>query len=399
LAPVELTADEEHTFYGGFANSTLWPLYHDAIVVPQFEQSWWRSYVEVNRRFAEAAASVAEPGSLVWVHDYHLQLVPRMVRELRDDVAIGFFLHIPFPAQELFLRLPWREEVTAGLLGADVVGFQTEIGAQNFRHVAGRLLGHRVQGKGVVSSEKRRTVVDTFPIGIDAERFRRAASSAPTRIRARQIRHELRDPRTVLLGVDRLDYTKGIPVRLRAYRELLAERRIDPVQCVLVQIGQPTRDDVAGYAEVRTEVDRIVGGINGDFGQLGRVAVKYLHKSQDFDELVALYRAADVMLVTPLRDGMNLVAKEYVASRVDGTGTLILSEFAGAANELSQASLVNPFDVEGIKDAIEHAVAQDPAATRGAMAALRGVVTRNDATHWANSFLGAMGRPHRASAA
>jgi trehalose 6-phosphate synthase len=391
LHPLCLPDHLVDAFYNGFSNGTLWPLYHDAILVPQFHDHWWDAYVAVNERYAEAAAAVAPPAATVWIHDYQLQLVPQMLRDLRPDVRIGFFLHIPFPAQELFLRIPWRAELTRGILGADVVGFQTVVGAQNFRQIARRLLGDRWTGKHVAHAG-RQCLVDTFPVGIDAAKVSRLAADPATTARAAKIRAELGSPRTVLLGVDRLDYTKGIEVRLRAYRELLEEGRIDPQEAVLVQIAQPSRDAVPGYTEIRTLVEQMTGSINGDFGRLGGVAVEYLHQSQPFAELVALYRAADVMLVTPFRDGMNLVAKEYVASRVDNTGALVLSEFAGAAHQLTDAVTVNPFDVKAMKDAIESAVHGDPTRQRRAMQALRRRVHEHDAAGWAADFLDALDR-------
>lgn len=386
LHAVALGEDEVAGFYNGFSNSTLWPLYHDAIVVPLFDKQWWETYRRVNQRFADTVASAVPPGSLVWIHDYQLQLVPAMLREQRDDLRIGFFLHVPFPAQELFLRLPWREDITRGMLGADVVGFQTEVGAQNFRLIARRLVDGRIEG-GCVEIGGRRVRVGTYPVGIDTARVEDIARRASTGQRAREIRAELGNPSVILLGVDRLDYTKGITVRLMAYRELLEEGRIDPSRVVLVQIAQPTRDDVPGYREIRTDVERLVGGINGDFGRLGGVTIRYLHQSQRFDELVALYQAADVMLVTPFRDGMNLVAKEYVASRLDRPGTLVLSEFAGASHQLARAVRVNPFDIDDLKTAIDRAVNR-PDHDRRRWASLRRIVTRDDAAAWAARFLG-----------
>ena len=391
LRPVVVSADEQQRFYEGFSNGTLWPLYHDAIFVPAFHEDWWDAYRAVNRRFAERTAEVASPGATVWVHDYQLQLVPAMLRELRPDLRIGFFLHIPFPAQELFLRLPWRTEVVRGLLGADVVGFQTSVGADNFRLVARRLLGARIEARTLVHAGGR-TRVGTYPVGIDAERIRQIAESPDTVRRAREIRAELGEPDTLLLGVDRLDYTKGIEVRLRALRALLDEGRVDPGRTVFVQIAQPSRDDAPGYAETRTLVEQMAGSINGDFGGIGAAVVQYLHQGQDLEELVALYRAADVMLVTPFRDGMNLVAKEYVAAQVDLDGVLILSEFAGAAHQMKQAVLVNPFDVRGLEAAIDEAVNGDRKQHRRRMALLRRAVFRDDAAWWAREFLDALER-------
>lgn len=389
LHPVSLEQDEQDAFYGGFSNSTLWPLYHDAIFVPQFRGEWWQAYARVNQRFADRAAAVAPRGATVWIHDYQLQLVPAMLRTLRPDVRIGYFLHIPFPAQELFLRIPWRAELVHGMLGADVVGFQTVVGADNFKQVSRRILGKRSFGDLVLHGD-RQTRVGTFPVGIDAERVARLAADASVVARARAIRDELGNPSTIVLGVDRLDYTKGIDVRLRAWRELLEEGRLDPEQTVLVQIAEPSRDDVPGYAETRTLVEQTVGAINGDFGRLSGSAVRYLHQSQDLAELVALYLAADVMLVTPFRDGMNLVAKEYLAARLDRTGVLVLSEFTGAAHQLHRAVLVNPFDVEGVKTAIADAVNGDRSRHRRRMISLARTVHQHDAAWWASSFLDAL---------
>ncbi len=387
LRPVPVDEAESDAFYGGFSNSTLWPLYHDAIFVPRFDGEWWRVYEAINRRFADVAAEVAAPGATVWIHDYQLQRVPQMLRDLRPDLRIGFFLHIPFPAQELFLRLPWRSELVEGILGADVVGFQTTVGAENFRAVTRRLLGARPVAQRLVH-DGREVFIGTFPVGIDAMAIRRIAADPATVRRTLEIRAELGSPRTLLLGVDRLDYTKGIEVRLEAYRELLEEGRLDPHTTVLVQIAQPTRDEVPGYAETRMEVEKLVGRINGDFGGFGTTVVEYLHQGQPMTELAALYRAADIMLVTPFRDGMNLVAKEYVASRVDYGGTLILSEFTGAAHQLRRARLVNPFDVADVKAAIVEAVEQrdDPARRRRMMSLWRNV-RAEDAAHWAATFL------------
>ncbi|MFN6121522.1 MAG: trehalose-6-phosphate synthase [Actinomycetes bacterium] len=387
LHPVPVTDDERQGSYDGFSNGTLWPLFHDAIFVPQFHEHWWEAYRSVNRRFAERTARVAPHGAAVWFHYYELMLVPRLLRELRPDLRSGFFLHIPFPAQELYLRLPWRAALTDGLLGADVVCFQTTVGADNFRLVTRRLLGARVEGRDVVRAG-RRTQVGTYPVGSDADRVRRIASDPATVARAAAIRAELGSPRTVLLGVDRLDYTKGIEVRLRAYRGLLEAGRVDPATTVFVQIAQPSRDEAPGYAETRASVEQMAGSINGDFSALGGAAVKYLHQGQDLAELVALYRAADVMVVTPFRDGMNLVAKEYVAAQVDLDGVLILSEFAGAAHQMRQAVLVNPFDVRGLEDAIDEAVNGDRRQHRRRMASLVRGVHRDDAASWAEHFLG-----------
>lgn len=388
LHPVELSRAEIQLYYEGFSNGTLWPLYHDAIAPPEFHRTWWDAYVQVNRRFAQAVLDIAEPNATVWVHDYQLQLVPGMLRDSMPDLRIGFFLHTPFPARELFLRLPWRTQIAQGLLGADLLGFQTEVTAHNFRHVLPRVVPDEV----IVDDEHityrdRSPVAMTHPIGIDYHRFADAAASPEADRAVAQLRSDLGEPRTVLLGVDRLDYTKGIERRLRAYGELLDEDSISAEDVVLIQIAEPSRSNVNGYAEIRSEVEQLVGEINGNFGTMTRPAVHYLHRSHSFEELIALYRVADVLLVTPFRDGMNLVAKEYVATRHDLTGALVLSEFAGASHELDRAVLVNPYDIDGLKRAFETALFMSPEEKHTRMTSMRKAVSSNTAERWANTFV------------
>jgi trehalose 6-phosphate synthase len=390
LAPVPLSAEDVEQFYEGMANDALWPLYHDAIRPSTFDEAWWAAYVRVNERFAVAAAAAAADGAVVWVHDYHLQLVPEMLRELRPDVRIGFFMHIPFPPQELYLRLPWRDEVLRGLLGADVIGFQRQVAAENFCGVARRLLD--AEGFPPELRYLDRIVrVGTFPISIDVEEFDAVARREATAQLARSIRMRLGAPETVLLGVDRLDYTKGIDLRLEAFQQLLYDGDLDPRRCVMVQIAVPTRQHIDHYRDERRRVEQLVGEINGEYSTLGFPAVHYLHQNLPLDELVALYQAADVMLVTPVRDGMNLVAKEYAASRTDEQGVLVLSEFAGASDELTEAVLVNPHDHQAIRRAILEAVAMDVKEARERMIAIREVVASSDVRHWASSFLSLLG--------
>jgi trehalose 6-phosphate synthase len=391
LSTVGLTAEEQHEYYGGACNETIWPLYHDAIETTQFHRETWAAYRRVNQRFAEAACAELAEGGTVWVHDYQLQLVPRMIREQRPDVRIGFYLHIPFPPLELFSRLPWRAQVLDGLLGADVIGLQTSPDANNV------LAGVRrfcqvddltfADAGGVVRTGRDTAVVKAFPISVDFEAIAEQAAADEVELAVKELRRELGDPEHVLLGVDRLDYTKGIDLRLKAIHELLIEHRLDPRSTAVIQVAVPSREDVEGYDSVRNRVEQLVGTINGDFGQLGRPVVQYIHKSLPFSELLVLYRAADVLLVTPFQDGMNLVAKEYVAARVDDTGALVLSEFAGAAEELSDAFLVNPYDTEGLKDQIAAAVSMDGDEQQAHMTSMRSTVERNDLAAWATAFL------------
>jgi trehalose 6-phosphate synthase len=393
LHPVPLSADEVRDYYEGFANSTLWPLYHDVVATPAFHRHWWQAYVRVNQRFAEAVAAVAGEGATVWVQDYQLQLVPAALRALRPDLRIGFFLHIPFPPAELFAQLPWRREIVEGLLGADLVGFHTPGGARNFVQVAERYTaaGPAADGQGLLH-EGRTVEVGAFPISIDSRQLDEMARRPEVQERAKQVRAELGNPARVILGVDRLDYTKGIDVRLRAFEELLAEGRAGE-DTVMVQLATPSRERVEHYQQMREDIEQAVGHINGAYARVGHPVLHYLHQSLPREELVAFYLAADVMLVTPLRDGMNLVAKEYVACRSDGDGVLVLSEFAGAAIELEDALLVNPHDTDGVKNAVHTALTMPVAERRTRMERLRRQVLDHDVDRWARSFLDALGLP------
>jgi trehalose 6-phosphate synthase len=394
IRPVPISADEVAAYYEGFANATLWPLYHDVVATPRFERDWWDAYRRVNERFADAAADAAAQGATVWVQDYQLQLVPHLLRERRPDLRIGFFLHIPFPPVELFAQLPWRDAVIEGLLGADVTGFQTAGSADNFRRAAVRLTAATAgdDPAHLTAPDGRTVTAGAHPISVDAAELDATAREPATAERAETLRHELGDPRTVLLGVDRLDYTKGIDVRLRAFAATLADGRLDPTETVLIQVATPSRERVEHYAEMRDDIELAVGRINGEHASIGRPVVHYVHQPVPRDELVAFYRAADVMLVTPYRDGMNLVAKEYVSSRADGGGALVLSEFTGAADELAEgAFLVNPHDLDAVGDAIVAAASADPEERRRRMALLREQVLTHDVERWANGFLAALG--------
>ena len=398
LYPVRLSGDDVSDYYEGFSNATLWPLYHDLIVKPIYERRWWDRYVDVNRRFAEATSRAAAEGATVWVQDYQLQLVPKMLRTLRPDLTIGFFMHIPFPPAEIFMQLPWRAEIIDGLLGADLVGFHLAGGAQNFLLLSGRLTGVKTSRSsigvrsrfGEVNLGSRTVKVGAFPISIDSAELDRKASEQNIRRRAKEIRAELGNPRKILLGVDRLDYTKGIEVRLRAFEELLAEGRAQRDDTVLIQLATPSRERVDSYRVLSNDIEQQVGHINGEYSDVGHQVVRYLHRAVPRDELIAFFVASDVMLVTALRDGMNLVAKEYVACRSDLGGALVLSEFTGAAAELRRAYLTNPHDSEGVKDAIEAALHQTPEEGRRRMRALRRQVLAHDLDRWARSFLDAL---------
>jgi trehalose 6-phosphate synthase len=389
LRAVPQSADDFQEYYEGYSNSTLWPLYHDAVETPAFHRRWWEAYERVNRRFAQVTADIAERGAVVWVQDYHLQLVPAILRQLRPDLRIGFFMHIPFPPAELFMQLPRRLELMRGLLGADLVGFQSEHGAQNFTRLAQRLLEASTDDDGI-SYDGRTVRTGTFPISIDFDEMNDLGNHPDVIERAEKLRKDLGDPERVILGVDRLDYTKGIEHRLKAYRELLIDGRVKVPDAVMLQVAVPSRERIEHYQMLKEKVEREAGRINGEFARVGVPAVHYLNQSFDRLELAAMYRAADVLVVTPLRDGMNLVAKEYIACRTDLGGALVLSEFAGAAHELTDAYLVNPHDVDGVKDTLVAVLEAPPAELKRRMRALRRQVRGHDVRGWARAYLKAL---------
>jgi len=371
--PLHLSSKEVSDYYEGFSNSTLWPLYHDACQTPQYDRQWWAPYVAINQRFAEYAAREAAPNGHVLVQDYHLQLVPGMLRELRPDVRIGFFLHIPFPPVELFAQLPWRKRILEGMLGADVIGFQTRHGAQNFVRLVNRYTSHRGSGQAV-NVDERRVLAKEYPISIDYDKIESLASDPKIIEHAKAIRSD----------------TKGIDQRLRAVYEIFDKGNHTVDDLVLVQVSVPSRESVDEYIEVRDRIEKLVGHINGEFGTVGAVPVHYLRRSLPIEELVAYYLAADVMLVTPFRDGMNLVAKEYVASRKNEKGVLVLSEFTGSAVELDRAVLVNPHDIDGMAATIEKAITMPPQEQTRRMRSLRQRVRKRTVYTWASDFTHAL---------
>jgi trehalose 6-phosphate synthase len=396
LVPISISQQEYEEYYEGFSNATLWPLYHDLVAKPEFHREWWDAYVAVNRRFAEAAAEVAAKGATVWVQDYQLQLVPSLLRQLRSDLRIGFFLHIPFPPAELFSQLPWRREILEGLLGADLVGFQLSGAAQNFIRLVRQRVGHKTHRDTVYLPDGRTVNAKAFPISIETSVLEKLAASSGVQARAKQIRDDLGNPKKVFLGIDRLDYTKGIYARLRAFSELIHDGHFTVEDATFVQVASPSRERVDQYRKLRDEIDRLVGHINGDLGRIGRPAISYLNASFPQSEMAALYVASDIMVVTPFRDGMNLVAKEYAACRLNDDGALVLSEFAGAADELRQAFLVNPYDINGMKAQMLAAYRADLKDLTRRMRAMRRTVAENDVAHWASAFLSELTTPRPA---
>lgn len=394
LSPVPLSEDEVSSFYLGFSNSVLWPLFHDFLDRCDFEPQYWRAYRRVNRKFSEAVLESSGPRDFIWVQDYQLIPVGQLVRERRPDQRIGFFLHTPFPPLDIFVKLPWRAAILRSLAAYDVLGFQTYRDRRNFLTCLGELLPEvRTRGRGSVvraDIDGREISVAGFPVGIDFAGFAEAAASAEVVERMEELREEIGDA-AILLGVDRQDYTKGIPQRLKAFRTLLERNPDLHEKVILFQISVPSREGVSEYQDLKVEIERLVGEINGRFATVGWVPVQYYYRSVAKRTLVALYRMADVAFVTPLKDGMNLVAKEYCACQVEGKGALVLSEFAGAAAQLeSGALLVNPYDIEGVAEALKRALALPPEERKERMKRMRRRIRRQDVFWWADRYLAAV---------
>jgi trehalose 6-phosphate synthase/phosphatase len=353
--PVHLPEEEIEHYYGGFCNSTIWPLFHYFRSLCSWDTRSWEAYCAVNRRFCDAVYEQYREGDIIWVHDYHLMLLPAMIRERIPDATIGFFLHIPFPSNELYRILPWREEMLRGLLGADLVGFHTYDYVRHFLNSVRRLVGYE-HTYGEIKAGSRIVRADTFPMGIDYARFARAVREPDIQSEIRQIRKKYNNQK-ILLSFDRLDYTKGIPQRLTAFDAFLEKNPAWQGRVTMIVVAVPSRTTVTQYQSLKKEVDELIGKIVGKYGTMEWTPIQYFYDVLPFSKLVALYHAADIALVTPLRDGMNLMAKEYLATKEDGRGVLILSEMAGASMELGEALIVNPFDENGIVHAIEAALA------------------------------------------
>lgn len=384
IVPVMLDPEEVHDFYDELSSGVLWPVFHDRLDRLPLHPPRWEVYERVNARFADAVAAEYEPGDVVWVHDYHLMRVPALLRERLPEAHIGFFLHVPFPASDLFETLPPREDLLKGVLGADLVGFHTSRYAENFAAAVSRVLGLPADADGAITLDHRRVRLGAFPMGVDAARFIELAGSAAvesTTTALKATAHQL------MVGVDRLDYSKGIPRRLLAFEELLTRHPDLRGRLRLVQVAVPSRKRVSAYQRFRREVDELVGRINGAFATPTWTPIQYIHGNVSPEMLVALYRAAAVMLVTPVRDGMNLVAKEFVASRVDEDGVLVLSEFAGAAEELTSAIVINPYDTRVLSDAMYFALTMDEPERRQRMRRMRESVLASDVHVWAERFL------------
>lgn len=385
LKPVFLTAKDVELYYHGFCNRIVWPLFHYFLQFVEYEEPFWRGYVSVNNKFMQVAMSVYEPGDVLWIHDYHLMLLPSMIRKEARDATIGFFLHIPFPSYEIFRTLPWRKQVLEGMLGADLVGFHIYDYMRHFLSSVKRILGlDHVLGK--LNVEGRIVKVDAFPMGIDYEGFMRALQEKDVERKLKKFKKHV-GSRKVIFSIDRLDYTKGIPERLRAFETFLRKYPEFREKVMLVLMVSPSRTGLKHYLELKRRLDELVGSINGEFSSVGRIVIHYIYRYIPFHELLAMYRLADVALITPLRDGMNLVAKEFIVAKEGSKGVLILSEFAGSASELVEAIIVNPYDEESVADAIYAALTMPEEEQERRLKVMQERVRKYSVIRWAEDFI------------
>ena len=395
--PVYLNQKEMDNYYFGFSNKTIWPLYHYFTHFVIYENSYWDSYVEVNRRFAEKVLDFIKKDDIIWVHDYHLQLLPKMIKDERPDIQIGFFLHIPFPSFELFRGLPWRREIIEGILGADLIGFHAYDYERHFISSVRRLLGYDIN-LNLISLENRIIKIDSFPMGIDYDKYRKAAirqrkvsKNDKTKI-AREIESRLvvSPDRKLILSIDRLDYTKGIANRLKAYEYFLEKFPEFHEKVSLIMLCVPSRSNVEQYQLMKSEVDELVGRINGRYASINWTPIWYFYRSLPFSSLIDLYIYSDIALITPIRDGMNLVAKEYVATKTDGKGVLILSEMAGAAKEMGEAIIINPNNYGEIAEALKHAMLMPEDEQNDRITAMQTRLKRYNIEKWTKDFLSSL---------
>ncbi|MEO9477781.1 MAG: bifunctional alpha,alpha-trehalose-phosphate synthase (UDP-forming)/trehalose-phosphatase [Cyclobacteriaceae bacterium] len=385
MRPVFLTASEIEDYYEGFSNETLWPNFHYFNQYIVFNDDLWKAYQRVNKKFAKEIAQVLEPEDTVWIHDYQLLLLPELIREHAPDASIGFFLHIPFPSYESFRLLPWRREILNGMLGADFLGFHTYDDMRHFLSSVNRLAGLG-NSNSRINVDNRKVLVDALPMGIDYEKYESAASHPETLSREVRYRTGIGNQR-LMLSIDRLDYSKGIPQRLKAFEEFLERYPSFHEKVSLLMIVVPSRDQVGKYKELKEEIDLLVGRINGTFGKMSWTPIHYFYRSFPLTALSAFYRMADVALVTPMRDGMNLVCKEFIASKLDKKGVLILSEMAGASKELSDAILINPNNMEQMITAIKDALEMPESKQISNMISMQRSIKRYNIHHWVNLFM------------
>jgi trehalose-phosphatase/alpha,alpha-trehalose-phosphate synthase [UDP-forming] len=385
MAPVFLTREDVEQFYEGFSNETLWPAFHYFTQYMTYNPDHWEAYVRVNQKFCDAILKKADADDTIWVHDYQLLLLPQMLREVLPNATIAFFQHIPFPSYEIIRMIPWRKQLLEGVCGADLIGFHTYDDMRHFLSAVGRITGLSSES-GYIQAENRIINVDSFPMGIDYDKFAKQAKSRKTQRIVQDFRKQVGDQK-LIITIDRLDYSKGIPQRLHAFTKLLQDHKELHGKVSMIMVVVPSRDKVQSYKELREEIDLLVGRINSEYSTLNWVPVHYFYRSFPFEELSAFYNMSDIALVTPLRDGMNLVCKEYVASRTDQTGVLILSEMAGASKELQDAVLVNPNNQQGVVDAIYDALTMDPKEQKERIASLQSSLKKYDIFQWVKVFM------------
>lgn len=383
--PVFLTRSEVNSFYYGFCNKTIWPLFHYFANYAVYDRGMWKAYQKVNRMYAEEVLHFLEPGDTLWIHDYHLMLLPELIRQNSNEVKIGFFLHIPFPSFEIFRLMPWRRELLEGLLGSHLIGFHTYDYVRHFHSSVRRLLGYEHElGRIILSNHVAR--VDAFPMGIDYDRYAAAPEQETVQKEMNEVLRRVGDQK-IILSVDRLDYSKGILHRLEAFHHFLKEYPAYRGKVVLILIAVPSRTGVETYQMLKKDLDQIIGRINGEYGTIGWVPVWYLYRYLPFEELTAIYHLAEVALVTPLRDGMNLIAKEYVAVKGDRPGVLVLSGMAGSASELGEAIIVNPNNTEQMAEALKEALEMPEDEQRERLAAMQNRLRRYNVVRWSGDFL------------
>jgi trehalose 6-phosphate synthase/phosphatase len=391
---VHLSKEEIDLYYDGFSNRTIWPLFHYFAQYIDYDPELWEAFVSVNQKFADKALETLEEGDTIWIHDYQLLLVPEMIKSKKPSVTVGFFLHIPFPSFEVFRILPWRKELIQGMLGADLIGFHTYDYQRHFFSSVRRLMGYDISFNQI-QIEDRIVIVDAFPMGIDYNKFKNAATQIFQKpLQEKSDLHRelekyflLSPDRKLILSIDRLDYSKGIPNRLRAFAKFLEEYPEFVGKVTLIMLAVPSRGTVEHYINLKSEVEELVGTVNGQFGNINYTPVWYFYRSMPFDNLIELYSSCDVCLVTPVRDGMNLVAKEYVASRTNRTGIIILSEMAGVAKEMGEALIINPNDIKEIADSINQALTMPLDEQRERMIFLQDRIKRYDVFKWSSEFV------------
>lgn len=384
--PVFLKRNDFENYYQGFCNEIIWPLFHYFVQYANYEKKYWDSYKKVNEAFCREVLEVANEDDVIWIHDYHLMLLPELVRKKLPKVKIGFFLHIPFPSSEIFRLIPWCSEILTGLLGADLIGFHTFDYARHFLESVRRVLGYE-HTLGQITLGTHAVKVDTFPMGIDYEKFSEAPQKEEVQASISKLRGGIKKDYKVVLSIDRLDYTKGVPERLEAIDYFLDHNPDYIEKVVFIVVAVPSRIDVEHYKILKDQVDNLAGRINGKHGTIGWTPIWYMYRSFNFSDLTALYSIADVLFLTPLRDGMNLVAKEYVATRRNEDGVLILGEMAGTAKELGEALIINPNDLEGTSNALKSALTMPMDEQKRRMNSMRARLERYDVKRWAHDFM------------